>query len=108
VDLAAGTVYVINYYGGTVSVIDEATSAVAATISVGSDPIGVAVDPATHTAYVTNGAGTVSVIDEATRTVTATVPVGVFPYGVAVDHATHTAYVANADSGTVSVIQKCR
>src|SRR6476620_8453825 len=49
---------------------------VTATIPVGSSPRAVAVDPATHTAYVTNtGDGTVSVIDAATNAVTATIPV---------------------------------
>jgi YVTN family beta-propeller protein len=73
VDPAAGTVYVT--YGGTggtcpisaacVSVIDAATNAVTATVPVGTDSFspGVAVDPSTHTAYVTNyGDDTVSVI----------------------------------------------
>ena len=76
-DPAAGTVYVTNSSDGTVSVINEATSAVTATIPVGSEPDGVAVDPAAGTVYVTNyGDGTVSVIDAATRAVTATIPVG--------------------------------
>ena len=76
--------------------IDAATRAVTATVPVGSDPYGVAVDPAAHTVYVTNdGDGTVSVIDAATRAVTATIPVGNGPDGVAVDPATHAAYVTN-------------
>ena len=54
VDPAAGTVYVANNRGDTVSVIDAATSTVTATIHVGSDPDGVAVDPAAGTVYVTN------------------------------------------------------
>src|ERR1700726_663108 len=50
---------------------------VTATIEVGTTPGGVAVDPATHTVYVTNiNDDTVSVIDEATNTVTATIAVG--------------------------------
>ena len=65
--------------------IDAATRAVTATIGVGSDPFGVAVDPAAGTVYVTNNsADTVSVIDAATRTVTATIGVGSGPFGVAV------------------------
>ena len=40
VDPAAGTVYVANSGSGTVSVIDAATSAVTATIPVGSGPDG--------------------------------------------------------------------
>ena len=79
---------------------------VTATIPVGSYPLAVAVDPSTHTAYVTNAHDdTVSVIDAATRAVTATIPVGSFPYGVAVDPAAGTVYVANDSAhGTVSVI----
>ena len=69
--------------------IDAATSAVTATIGVGSGPEGVAVDPAAHAVYVTNyDANIVSVIDAATRAVTATIGVGSHPFGVAVDPAT--------------------
>ena len=78
---------------------------VTATIEVGNTPGGVAVDPTTHTAYVTNiNDDTVSVIDEATNTVTATIAVGAGPLAVAVDPTTHTAYVTNGGTGTVSVI----
>ena len=106
VDPVTHTVYVINYYGGTVSVIDAATRAVTATVPVGSNPDAVAVDPAARTVYVTHSlyGGTVSVIDAATRAVTATIPVGSQPYGVAVDPTAHTVYVANYSDGTVSVI----
>ena len=79
---------------------------VTATIEVGTGPDGVAADPTTHTAYVTNvDDDTVSVIDEATGTVTATITVGTGPDGVAVDPTSHTAYVANL-TGTVSVIDE--
>ena len=65
-------------------------------VPVSKNPVGVAVDPGTHTVYVTNSDdNTVSVIDGATRTVTATVPVGKNPWGVAVDPGTHTVYVTN-------------
>jgi YVTN family beta-propeller protein len=67
-------------------------------------PIRVAVDPGSHTVYVTNAEdGVVSVIDGSTRTVTATVPVGKGPDGVAVDPGSHTVYVAN--DNTLSVIE---
>ena len=59
------------------SVIDASTRTVTATVPVGKNPFKVAVDPGTHTVYVTNNVDdTVSVIDGSTRTVTATVPVG--------------------------------
>ncbi len=58
----------------TVSVIDTATNTVTTAVSVGYDPVFVAVSPDGATAYVTNSDdGTVSVIDTATNTVVATV-----------------------------------
>jgi YVTN family beta-propeller protein len=89
----------------TVSVIYSATGTVTATIGVGTDPYGVAVDPDAGTVYVTNqGDNTVSVIDTATGTVTATIGVGTYPDGVAVDPDAGTVYVANYGDDTVSVI----
>ena len=55
-DPAAGTVYVANDTGDTVSVIDAATRTVTATIPVGNGPYGVAADPAAGTVYVANEA----------------------------------------------------
>lgn len=52
-----------NYSSNTVSVINPVTNAVTATISVGNQPVGVAVNPFTGTIYVTNSlSNTVSVI----------------------------------------------
>jgi YVTN family beta-propeller protein len=79
----------------------------AVSIPVGSDPGGIAADPATHTVYVANqGSGTVSVINEATNAVTATIPVGSHPQALAIDPATQTVWVANNGDGTVSVISE--
>jgi len=56
-----------------------------ATVTVGTNPRGVAVTPNGLFAYVTNyGASTVSVINTATNTVTATISVGAGPQAVAV------------------------
>jgi DNA-binding beta-propeller fold protein YncE len=87
---------------------------VAATIKVGTGPIGAIVDDRTDTIYVTNGNdNTVSVINGArcnakdTRgcatAVVATVKVGGFPVAGAVNPATRTLYVANL-TGSISVI----
>jgi YVTN family beta-propeller protein len=77
-----------------------------ATIAVGQNPTGIAVDQATGTAYVscTGPSPDVYAIDEATNTVTATIPVGTYPAAVAVNSDTGTIYTANKTAGTVSVI----
>ena len=62
VDEASHTAYVTNQGDATVSAIDTRSNTVTATITVGTYPLGVAVDPATGTVYVTNRDGTVSVI----------------------------------------------
>jgi DNA-binding beta-propeller fold protein YncE len=87
---------------------------VAATIRVGTGPLGAVVDERTDTVYVTNGNdNTVSVINGArcnggdTRgcatAVVATVKVGKFPVADAFNPATRTVYVANL-TGSISVL----
>jgi DNA-binding beta-propeller fold protein YncE len=117
VDESTETIYVTNIADNTVSVIDGVTcnsqvtsgcAKVPPTVRVGGAPIGIAVDPATHTAYVTNGNdNTVSMIDTTrcnasdlngcTGEHPATVEVGVGPDAVAVNQGTHTVYVADDD-----------
>ena len=122
VDSATDMLYVANSDSfitrpGTVSVIDGSpsidgkpnTGKVIATVSVGKDPWGIAVDPKTDMAYVSNrGSNTVSVINGHTDKVVATVGVGLQPVGVGVVPATDTIYVANGGNGkapgSVSVI----
>jgi YVTN family beta-propeller protein len=84
------------------------------TVAVGGNPIGDAVDQATHTVYVANNAdNTVSLLDAATcnakhtagcGTRSTTVKIGVAPIGDAVDQKTDTVYVVDTGDGTVSVI----
>ena len=112
VDPATDTIYVGSFDDNTVSVINGATcngthtsgcGQVPPTVKVGAFPDGLAVDRATHTVYVSNGAETtVSVIDGSTCNATdnsgcsqtpATVDVGGNPVELAVDEATHTVYV---------------
>jgi YVTN family beta-propeller protein len=86
-----------------------AVPVVSATIHVGSDPQGVAVNSATGTVYVANFlSSTVSVISAKTDQVTAVIHVGSNPDGVAVNPSTGTVYVANSGSNTLSVISTSR
>jgi len=132
VDEATDTVYVTNPSaagsGDTVSVINGATCNAAtqsgcrqspATITVGTAPLGIAVNPTTNTVYVTaagenaftDGSGlgdTVSVINGAScdgadtsgcGRSPAQVTVGAAPWGIAVDSSTNSIFVANNDAG---------
>jgi YVTN family beta-propeller protein len=84
-----------------------ATTAVSATVAVGSNPIGVADKPDGSKVYVANKGrhSTVSVIDTATDSVSTTIDVGLTPIGVAVTPDGSRVYLANdAVNGTVSVI----
>ena len=75
-----------NYFSNSVSVIDGASNTVVATVAVGNNPGGVAVNPNTNRIYVANsGSGNVSVIDGASNTVIATVAGMSYPEGVAVN-----------------------
>ena len=75
------------------------------TISVGSHPIDIAVNPITNKIYVCNLRGdTVSVIDGSDNTIDATINVGVGPKGIAVNPITNTIYVTSQEDNTVSVI----
>jgi serine/threonine protein kinase, bacterial len=117
-------------HGSTLSVINGATCTVTSTsgcrpvgtVRVGTDPAGVAVDPATNTIYVastydhTNAeTGTVSVVNGAACDAThvsgcasqiaVQVPVGTDPTSVAFDQVTKAVYVTNWKDQTLSVIK---
>ena len=97
-----GFVYVANFSGNSVSVIDASTNTVTATVTVGTSPYGVAYG--NGFVYVANdGGNSVSVIDASTNTVTKTVTVGTNPFGVA--YGNGFVYVANDGGNSVSVIE---
>ena len=108
--LAAGAnaqyAYVANLSGNSMSVINLATNTVTATVSVGTTPYGVAVNPAGTIAYVANyNTDNLSVINASTNTLTASVKIPqAYPYGVAVNPNGQWVYVTNYGSDNVSVI----
>ena len=80
------------------------TPTVIATMTVGTKPTGVAVNPNTNLIYVSNFiSNSLSVIDGATNTVVSTIPVNSGPHGVAVNPLTNRIYVG-IYYGSVSVI----
>ncbi len=121
-DPVSGTIYVENGTSGSLSLIDGKTCNArdvrgcgqrVTPVTVGSDPVGGAVDPSTGTLYVASSSGSVAVVDThscdaATRSSChvgqVAVPVGANPQFLAIDEETHTIYVANVNSNTLSVI----
>ncbi|WP_410507017.1 PKD domain-containing protein [Methanosarcina hadiensis] len=102
---ASSFAYVTNGESDNISVIDTTTDRVVTTISAGSSPLGVAINPDGTKVYVANAhSNDVSVIDTATNNVTATVRVGSSPQGIAVSPDGKRVYVANLGGNTVSVI----
>ena len=100
--------YVADYAAQAVYVVDTATNAVSASLSV-STPFDVAITPNGSYGYAPNyvaAPGTVTVIDTSTNSVTATVSDASlnYPRGVAISPNGSYAYVANYGGGTVSVI----
>jgi YVTN family beta-propeller protein len=117
VDPEAHTVYALNI-DNTVTIFDERTNLVVATVAVGYGQAGggggIGIDPTTHTVYVATqnsdsrvapqNASTLTVIDGSSYKVVTTLPVGGNPVAVVVDPSTHTVYVANSLDNTLSVI----
>jgi uncharacterized repeat protein (TIGR01451 family) len=98
--------YVTNTGDNTVSVINISNNTIAATISVGNNPTGVALTPDGKQAYVVNADdNTVSVINTTTNTVTTTIPfAGSYPLEIAITPDGAKAYVTNNGNNSITVI----
>ena len=104
-----GYAYIPNQADGTVSVVNNITNAVVKTITVGTNPLGVAVNPMGTLAYVTNNGsatitGNISVINTSTNTVINTINEGAYPEGAALSPDGNTLYVANLNLNVVKAI----
>lgn len=90
---------------GTLSFVELASQRVVATVRVGIDPIGVAVDEPSGTVWVANsGDRSLTAVSVASRTAVGTVAVGEGPRHIAVDEATGLVYVTNTDEDSVTVV----
>lgn len=123
-DSSAHTLYIANADDDTLSVIDTSvcngrhrracSRQVASTVQAGAEPLGAAVNPATHTLYAPNAIDNdASVIDISRCNAADTVgcrarppviPLGGGPGMAVVNPATRTVYVANQFTGTVQII----
>lgn len=97
--------YVANYGGDTVSVIDDGSRKVVATITTGARPVSVTIAPDGGAVYVSNeGANSLSVIDPATNTVIGTVSLSGSPRSVVLTLDGAFALVAVHDQSAVEVV----
>ena len=99
IDETANRIYVANYVGDSVTVIDGATMKPVATIAAGHHPQALAVDGKRHRIFVANThSNDATVIDGATNRALGTIPAGTNPYAVAIEPESGDAYVANYGS----------
>ena len=100
----ANTLYSVNVYDNTVSIINAITFA-QTSLKVGEHPYCVVSSPNNKTLYVTNTQDdTVSVIDLATHKTIATVNVGMTPEGISFDAKSIQVLVASWGENKVSII----
>ena len=99
VDQSAGTIYVANYGSNSVTIIDAATLATS-TLPLAGNPFSVAVDSATHTAYVGTRANSTAVIRGGA--ILSTAPGG---YAVAFNEVNGMAYSIAETAATVYAIE---
>ncbi len=103
----AGTVFVADWYGARVFVLEPSSDGLVASgeIAVGQSPSGLAVTPDGRQLLVANReADSVSFVDLATRTEQARLSVGRHPFGLTLSSDGTRAYTANVISNDVSVI----
>jgi YVTN family beta-propeller protein len=105
VDPNTGMVYVIDYSGNNIDVVDGATNTLVATIPTPDMASAIALNPVTGKAYFTMGdSGSVGVIDEATNTIQSTIN-GIYEYPamIAVNPDTNAVYVVSHDPSGISM-----
>ncbi len=77
---------------------------VVGTITLGTSPLQIAINPITNIIYSTHNANTILVMDGSNNEILDTIDIGSFPRGIAVNPTTNTIYVTNPLDNTISVI----
>lgn len=97
--------YVANYNGNEIVIIDTRTDTVVGTIPVPVHPITVKVDPNINTLLVASLAGNaLTFIDTESNEITKTLSTGNAPWGLDIDTTRHLAYVTNRGSYFITVV----
>ena len=99
------TIYVIDFVGESVIVIDGETNAVVDTVNVGGNPRFLSVNPATNSIYVSGTPGkSVTVIDGETNTIVDIIEVELNSWSIEVNPVTNKVYVmSNSDEELVII-----
>lgn len=106
IDPATRRLYVSQYEGRSIAVIDLDTRHVVGNLPVGEKPGRLSVLNSNHTLYVPlQSEASVAVVDPAANAVVKKIPVGESPGATAMNQANAQLYVANEGSKTVSVIE---
>lgn len=106
VNIDGTRVFVANYSGKSVSVVNVDTRKVIATIPVGTQPGDPVVDGSGSSFYVPNfGSSTVSAISTKTNAVRATYFIGKGPMGLSLSSDGVTLVVSNSNDGTISLVK---
>ena len=104
VDSVSGKVFVANYGGNTVTVIDGGNDSVLATVDVSANPQAIAVDSSNHKVYVASTrAGVVTVLDGTNYSKLRTVKTGNAPYAIAVNSGTHTTIALGLEGDPIGI-----
>jgi YVTN family beta-propeller protein len=105
VNTRTNRVYVTSRGSDILSVIDGSTNERIASVEVGSEPHGLAVDEARDLVYVANrGGASLTVVDGSSNQVLCSLEVGASPMFVAVNEVTGHVYVSHPESDVVSVL----
>jgi YVTN family beta-propeller protein len=104
-DPVQGEIFVANAGSGAMTILNDTSNQVVASVPVGNQPYGVAYDPARGEVLATNyGSANVSAISDVTNQVVATIRVGAQPAGMVYDSLTREIFVADRLANSVSVI----
>lgn len=98
--------YVSNYFRGVVAIVNVSTNVAVENLTVGTNPMAIAVDTASGSAFVAGSGGdTLNIVSgTVSPIVSGTVHIGTFPQGIAFDAKRQLCYIADAGSTRVMEI----